>query len=245
MRVDTPNLTLRPRSLRDHTKLMFVVSILIILAGCATTASVKQIDRLDAVGDNPTILIMTPNVKYFSITLSGVTQPHAEWTKAARQNFTDSLQAYADERNIKTIVLGKGQFDDVEVAYQKLYPAVGASILIHHFGVMKLPTKKALFDWSLGPGVQAIADKYGAEYALFIYYRDHQATGARVAFAALAAVAGVDLPTGQEFGFASLVDLRNGNIVWFKQVAAGLGELREASGAKAMIDALFKDLPQS
>ena len=112
-------LTSRPLSIRRYPKLMFAICIL-VLGGCATTASVKQIDRLDAVGDNPMILIITPDVKYFLLTAGGVAQPHAEWTKAARQNFSDSLHAYADARNIKTTMVEEDQLGDTEIAYQKL-----------------------------------------------------------------------------------------------------------------------------
>jgi hypothetical protein len=125
-----------------------------------------------------------------------------------------------------------------------LYSAVGISILLHHFGESKLPTKKGAFDWSLGPGVGAIGKQYGADYALFSYYRDYQASGGRVAFAILAAAVGVGVSTGGEGGFASLVDLRTGEIVWFNQVKAGTGELRDKEAARATIDVLFKDLPE-
>ena len=219
--------------------------IIILLAGCATTSTVKQIDRLETVSENPKILIMTPDVKYYLLTASGIPQPHAEWTEAARINFTNSLQDYADERNIQVIAMDQAdQLTEIEISYQKLYSAVGLSILIHHFGISKLPTKQGSFDWSLGPGVDAIGKKYGADYALFSYYRDYQASGGRVAFAVLAAVAGVGVSTGSERGFASLVDLHTGDIVWFNQLTTGVGELRYEEGARATIDALFKDLPE-
>ncbi len=236
------NIGIRP--LHDFWKPIVAVCVLVLLAGCATTASVKQIDRLDAVGENPKILIITPDVKYFLLTAGGQAQPHAEWTKAARRNFADSLKAHADERNIEIIMLEEDdQLGDTEIKYQKLYSAVGASILAHHFGTMKLPTKRNSFDWSMGPGTKEIGEKYGADYALFSFYRDYQASGGRVAFALLAAVVGVGISTGGEGGFASLVDLRTGDIVWFNQVASGAGELREKDGARAAVDALFRDLP--
>ena len=218
----------------------------IFLVGCATGSGVKQIDRLESVSENPNILIMTPDVKYYLLTAGGVPQPHAEWTEAARINFADSLQEYADERNINVITLKGGEaLSNTEISYQKLYSAVGISILIHHFGITKLPTKQGAFDWSLGPGVSEIGDKYGADYALFSYYRDYQASGGRVAFSILAAVAGVGVSTGSERGFASLVDLRTGDIVWFNQLTTGVGELRHKEGSRATIDALFKDLPEN
>jgi hypothetical protein len=229
----------------DGVKYFLWTLMLVFLAGCETTANVKQIDRLDAVEENPKILIMSPDVKYYLLTAGGVAQPHAEWTNAARTNFSSSLQAYTDERNIKTVMLEEDQLTDTEIAYQKLYSAVGTSILIHHFGVMKLPTKQGSFDWSLGPGIEEIARTHSADYVLFSYYRDYQASGGRVAFAVLAAVAGVGVSAGQEFGFASLVDLKTGSIVWFNQVTAGVGELRDKDGATEAIDNLFKDLPES
>lgn len=232
-------------SISNCTKRMLGVFVLALLTGCATTASIKQIDRLDAVGENPKILIMTPDVKYFLLTAGGVAQPHAEWTEAARRNFSDSLEVYANERGIKTIRVDEDELTDAEIAYQKLYSAVGTSILVHHFGTLKLPTKQGSFDWSMGPGLKEIAKEYGADYVLFSYYRDYQASGGRVAFAVLAAIAGVGVSAGQEFGFASLVDLQTGNIVWFNQVAVGVGELREEEGARVTVDALFKGLPES
>ena len=230
------------------TRNNFITSALtlLLLSACANTSNVTQVDRLDAVVDYPVILIMTPDVKYYLLTGGGVSEPLAEWTEAANKNFSSALQEYAKERNIKIITPPiDRQLDDTEVMYQKLYSAVGTSILIHHFGIMKLPTKQGSFDWSLGQGTQAIAEKYGADYALFSYYRDYHASEGRVAFAVLAAVAGVVISTGYEAGFASLVVLRSGYIFWFNQVTIGDGELMHTYGARATIEVLFKDMPES
>ncbi len=116
-------------SLRARAKPVIGLFIIVLLASCATTSTVKQIDRLESVSENPKILIMTPDVKYYLLTASGVPQPHAEWTEAARINFANSLQAYADERNIQVITVDQGdQLTEIEISYQKLYSAVGLSI---------------------------------------------------------------------------------------------------------------------
>jgi len=222
----------------------FAIVLSIALAGCAATASVKQIDRLETIGESPRFLIMTPDVKYYLLPTGGVPQVQAEWTEAARINFSDSLSAYAAERNIDVVAVAElDQLSETEVTYQKLYAAIGSTVLNHHFGALKLPTKQGAFDWSLGPGVEVIGEKYDADYALFSYYRDYQATGGRVAFSIFAALAGIGVPAGSEVGFASLVDLRTGDIVWFNRVASGVGELREADQARAAVDELFKNLP--
>ena len=116
-------------------------------------------------------------------------------------------------------------------------------MLSNHFGMLKLPSKDGRFDWSLGPGVAEFAEEYDADYGLFTFYRDEQASGGRVAFFVLAAAAGVAVPLGAEYGFASLVDLRTGDVVWFNVVNAGSGELRDPEGAVTAVNALFKDIP--
>jgi len=233
-----------PVSISVCKKYAIFMSLALILAGCASSASVKQINRLESVSANPKILIMNPDVKYYLLTVGGVPQPQAEWTESARNNFSTSLNAFAKERGVNAITSNDSdQLTDTEISYQKLYSAVGASILTHHFGNFKLPTKKGSFDWSLGPGIAFLGEKYGADYALFSYYRDYQASGGRTAFSFLAAMVGVFIPAGGEGGFASLVDLRTGEIVWFNRVASGVGELREKEGARAAVDYLLKDLP--
>lgn len=225
----------------------FVLTLL--LSACASTQSVSRVaelDRLDAIEDeNPRILVMPPDVKYYLLTTGGVPKPHAEWTIAARRNFEAALQGYASDHGTEIrMISDPEELSMEETAYQKLYSAVGTSILIHHFGTMKLPTKNGSFDWSLGPGVKSIGDNREADYALFTYYRDYQASGGRIAFALLASLAGVGMSMGSEGGFASLVDLNTGEIVWFNKVLRGEGELRDPAGARQAVDILFEGLPE-
>jgi hypothetical protein len=237
-------------SLRSRANQRTLIGLILItlLAGCATPSrTVKQIDRLDAVDENnPKLLVMTPDVKYYLLTAGGVSQPHGDWTNAARRNFEDALVKFARGRDTDLVMIPDDiNLGETEIAYQKLYSAVGVTILSHYYGALKLPTKQGSFDWSLGSGVREIGEKYEADYALFSYYRDYQASGGRVAFAVLAAVAGVGMATGSESGFAALVDLNTGDIVWFNVVSAGSGELRDSDGAHAVVRQLFKDLPES
>jgi hypothetical protein len=60
----------------------------------------------------------------------------------------------------------------------------------------------------------------------------------------LAAVAGVGMSTGWEQGFASLVDLKTGDIVWFNVVHTSAGELRDEQGAGTVVANLFKNMPE-
>lgn len=220
-----------------------VVAGMLLLSGCATTTNVQQIDRLESVGEDPSIVLMPPDIRYYLLTASGLPEPNAEWTEAARANFQAALLDYAETIGANITTVNADNVGPNEIKYDTLHSAVGLTLLQHHFGYSPLPSKAGRFDWSLGPGIQPIGQRYDADYALFVYYRDYQASGGRVAFAILAAAAGVGVVTGSEHGFASLVDLKTGDIVWFNTVYAGQGELRDADSAAKTVAGLFKDIP--
>ena len=239
-------MTDRTASIRFDTAiahLLLTTAALLFLGACATTTNVQQIDRLETVAENPRILLMPPDVRYYLLTAGGVPEPNAEWTKAAQENFTAAVRDYTASMGTDLVVLDEHNLSPLEIQYQQLHSAVGLTVLTNYFGYLKLPSKQGAFDWSLGPDIDVIGRDHQADYALFAYYRDYQASGGRVAFAILAAAAGAYADMGSESGFASLVDLRTGDIVWFNVVTAGSGELRDKDGAAAAVKALFKDIP--
>ena len=61
--------------------------------------------------------------------------------------------------------------------------------------------------------------------------------------AIVATQGGAGLSTGAQGGFASLVDLRTGDVVWFNRVLAGAGDLRSAEGAATVVVQLFSEMP--
>lgn len=230
---------------KTRFKITALLAFLVIFAGCATTQSAQQIDRLESVKENPRVILMPPDIRYYLLTAGGVSEPHAEWTEAAQANFTTATQDFAESIGTDLAIVDRDNLGATHILYEKLHSAVGLTILQHQFGMYKLPSKGngQIFDWSLGPEISALADEHDADYGLFVYYRDHQASGGRVAFAILAAAAGVGVATGTEHGFASLVDLRTGDIVWFNVVNVGAGELRDEAGAASTVNELFSNIP--
>ncbi len=241
-----PTAKISRRSLKN---LALLASGFVLLAGCVTPQTASQIDRLETVKENPRILLMPPDIKYYLLTAGGVSEPNREWTEAAQQNFSVALQEHAARIGTDLVTIDTAAaLSDEEEKYRRLHAAVGMTLQQNHFGMMPLPSKKMpenerRFDWSLGPGVSKIGEKYDADYLLFCFYRDYQASGGRIAFAILAAYAGVGVSTGYEGGFASLVDLKTGDVVWFNSVAVGGGEMRDPDGARKAVQGLFKDMP--
>ena len=226
-------------------RIVALLGVLSVFAGCASTQNAQQIEILETVAENPRVILMPPDIKYYLVTSGGIPEPHVEWTEAAEANFSSAIQDFATSIGTDLTIIDRNNIGATHIEYEKLHSAVGMTILDHQFGMFKLPSKGngEVFDWSLGPDISALADEHDADYALFVYYRDQQASGGRVAFAILAAAAGSYMSTGAEYGFASLVDLRTGDIVWFNVVNAGSGELRDAEGAALAVNQLFSNIP--
>jgi hypothetical protein len=227
----------------DMSRYTLTLFAALFITGCAAPSNVQKIDRLDAVGENPRIILMPPDIRYYLLTAGGAPEPNAEWTTAAQENFQTAAIQYANSIGADLTPVHKDNLSEEEIRYEALHSAVGMSLLTHHFGYLKLPGKAGRFDWSLGPDIDTLAKNHNADYALFVFYRDYQASGGRVAFAVLAAAAGVGVGVGSESGFASLVDLKTGDIVWFNQVVAGSGELRDVDGAATAVEKLFAGIP--
>lgn len=224
-------------------RLLLLVLLAGLFSGCAVNRNVQQITTLESVSENPRVLLMPPDIRYYLITAGGMTEPHAEWTLQARENFSIAVDSHARRNGTELVVLDDTDLTPTEVSYLKLHEAVGYTALMHHFGALELPTKDGRFDWSLGPGIAEIGEEQRADYALFVFYRDEQASGGRIAVSVLAAAVGSAMSVGGEYGFASLVDLQSGEIVWFNVVSAGSGELRTREGAVAAVEQLFAGLP--
>jgi hypothetical protein len=55
------------------------------------------------------------------------------------------------------------------------------------------------------------------------------------------ALLGAGIPGGSQVGFASVVDLKTGDIVWFNRLVRTTGDLRTAEAATETVDALVGD----
>lgn len=177
-------------------------------------------------------------------------EPKADWTTAANKHIAAALRSEKAKRNIQILEFDEDRApadrrDDL-LQLTKLHGAVGQSIMVHQYlEPMALPTKQGKFEWSLGPSTRALKDVYGADYALFVYVRDSYASAGRAAVMILGAVLfGAYVPGGAQGGFASLVDLETGNVVWFNRLARTSGDLRTETAAQETVQTLIAGLPQ-
>jgi hypothetical protein len=117
---------------------------------------------------------------------------------------------------------------------------------MHHFGTLPLPTKDGKLDWSMGEAVRMVKQATGADYAVFSWVRDSYTSAERAA--AMVAITILSLGRavplgGSQVGYASLVDLNTGQVLWFNRLARNSGDLREAAPAAETLDALLNQFP--
>lgn len=235
---------------RLRRRAIAVVAIVsLLIPGCQTT-SFNFKKTLTRDGHSVRLLLMPIDVELSELSAGGMPEPNAEWTAKAEKFIDEILRDKMRKRSASFAVYEKTERDsDVNsdlVQVQKLHGAVGKTILVHTLVLgFELPNKKEKFDWALGAKVRELRDRYNADYALFIYLRDSYTSGGRaVAIFLAAALFGVALQGGVQVGFATLVDLRTGDIVWFNRLARGHGDLRERAPAEETVSVLLQDFPK-
>ena len=200
-------------------------------------------------GVTPRIVVFRPDVQVGSLGPGGVEQPNPDWTKDGRANLAAALEAAQRATGNQTIFLGDVDGADGQTVadYQALFRAVAGAVVQHQMNPLaKLPTKGDRFDWTLGAGAGALERIGGGDYGLFLYTHDAYGTaGRKVMQLLVAGLFGGYMPAGIHVGYAALVELRTGNLVWFNVDPASGGDPRDRPGAAKRIGELFKRFPRA
>jgi len=225
-----------------------VLASVLLLSGCVTTShhTGKGLPKDE---NARRVLVLPPDVELSILHAGGMEEPNAEWTRQARRNIADDLTQRFREMKVSLVngdnISAENADDADELQMLKLHEAVGGAILTHQYQTpLQLPTKANGFEWSLGPRTQELKKKYGGDYALFLFVRDSYASSGRVATMVVAALFGVGIQGGVQVGFASLVDLNSGEVVWFNRLVRGGGDLRTAPAARETVSQLLANFPK-
>ena len=228
-------------------KHVFLLMWMILFTGCTTTAFHTH-QSCEGIPPQTRVLVMPLDIQLFELTTGGLWEPRADWTQHAKQYSMRALQTRLDTTKDMFIRYEPppGDFEQAHLHQQliKLHETVGNAIRVHaYYTYGALPTKKGKFDWGLGENVRSLRDRYQADYAMFIFIRDSYTSGGRAALIIGAALLGSYVPGGQQLGFASLVDLNTGRIVWFNRIRRSAGDLRTPAPARKTMQHLLKGCP--
>ena len=187
------------------------------------------------------IVALRPDVAVGEMSLGGLNQPNADWTNAARKNMADALQGTKASKNTSVKFMPEMQGDDETyiAEYRALFKNVTDAVVIHElFPGNRLPTKKEAFDWSMGKGTARLGELGGGDYGLFFYSEDRYTSSTGKVMILL-----IGGPPPKHIGYAGLVDLRTGDLVWINADIQMGGDPREVEGAKKRVKQLLEGFP--
>jgi len=203
------------------------------------------------------LLVLRPDVNVNELTAAGLSQPRADWTEQARANIIAALQAQQAGRGGKMLVAGRrGEVPGVDAQtvaeIERLNYVVDQSIVLHKYYGIYLPTKRGRgLDYTLGEAAVDLGRKTGFDYMLFLHAEDNRASAGRTALQVIGiagCIIGFCAPSGgaNQLAYASLVDLKSGNVVWFNVLQTGsqlpglsFGDIRTPQGAAQMVERLL------
>lgn len=224
-----------------------------VLSACTSTKQFADLGFRPPQGSYK-LIVMRPDVRVGVLTAGGLFEPRQDWSESARGNLVAAIKVQQAARGGQTVIAStraEAGGDEAAVAdLDRLHEAVGNSIKLHKYLGASLPTKQGRFDWTLGEPAKAYGRSSGYDYALFLNAQDSFASGGRTAlrvlgFAGCLVGACVVVSGGQQGAFASLVDLKTGQVVWFNALASSVGDIRTAEGANTMIDKLLDQMRPS
>jgi hypothetical protein len=187
------------------------------------------------------LVLLPADMELFSISAGGVVEPRADWTNDAQKHFAQAIAGQRARLGPDVSEMNAAQADEFHEIVT-LHRAVADAISLHHDD-LRLPTKGKLLDWSLGEAVRPLKQSTGADYALFTWLRDSYVSNERKAvLLGLALLGGIPLG-GEQVGYASLVDLNTGRVVWFNELNRFWGDLRDPGAARETVEALLKGFP--
>jgi len=237
--------------------LALALTLGVSLSGCVETRQYADVQFTQPEGDYK-LLVLRPDVTVGALTTGGMIEPRADWTDQARSSIVAALQAQQSGRGGHVLIvqhrnelLGVPEQELADV--ERLTAAVDESIVLHKYLGDYLPTKRGRgLDWTIGDDAVQLGRKTGYDYALFLHAEDQVASTGRIVLGVLGAagcIVGFCAPNiggATQLDYASLVDLKTGEVVWFNVVRAGsevpgikFGDLRTPQGAEQMVERLL------
>lgn len=216
-------------------------------------SAVKQGFEL-AAGSGKRILVFRPAVSVGAQSTGGMFEPNAEWTEQAKANIGTSLRAYQSRLGNQVVIAPEAYGEQAQALeeHMALFAAISDAVINYQFFVgNRLPTKKrdnkeAVFDWSMGPSVASLPGAADADYGLFIFNKDAYGSTGRKVLQVLALLGpGISVKSGEHIGYAGLIDLKTGDLLWLNADAAMGGDVRNAEGSEKRVEQLLENFPGS
>ncbi len=218
------------------------LALLLFLSAC-TMAGKPAIGSGVKAGQEelPTRLLLLPlNVSVNEISAGGLVQEDPEWSREGEEALTLAVNDYFAAGTKATLVkmpeLTKEQSDLVH-EHVLLYEVVaGQAYIAANVPVAGWGHLANDFHYTIGNGLRFLKEKSGADAALIVIGSDNISSGGRRGMVAAAALLGVGVPLGASRVVVGVVDLEDGDILWFQHsFAQGNLDLRHSADALTLL----------
>lgn len=221
--------TVADAKLRPVCRVLFILMLIkFSFANVFAYESRTRLSALEKELKQKDIAVISIDVEITQIKSNKSKDANVTWSASARENIIDSLNRLIINSAVTVPLLNKIAAENAEKIEQSiaLQSIINLSILGHIQS--PLPSKQT-FDWSAGDGLRVLK-KYGnADYGLFLFVRAGFKTDKSI-------------PEYQA-GFISLVNLGNGNTVWFNHHMTISGSFHESGKVDVAMRDLIKGFP--
>ena len=190
--------------------------------------SVKPLDDLEKEIKDKVIALISIDVEITRINPDHNQDASVIWSSNARKNIMVILNQLLSKTDGNLPILSKPAtgLDRHTVQVIALQSIINLSILGHIQS--PLPSKQK-FEWSVGEDMRILKQHIDADVGLFLFVRGGFSSE-------------TDTPEYQA-GFVSLVNLNNGNTIWFDYHTGIAGDFRDPDKAKSSMQILMKNFP--
>jgi hypothetical protein len=194
------------------------------------------------------IVLLRPWIRVGEQSTGAMFEPNADWTQQAKENLGSAIAAAQNGLGNEVVNYVEPDGPDAAIAaeYRSLFSTVASSVITYQFFVgNRPPTKKRKdsFEWTLGSEIRQLPGIGDADYALFIITEDQYGSTGRKLLQAVALLGGVAVISGVHKGFAGLVDLKTGDLVWLNADLEMGGDVRTPDGAQKRVAQLLEGFP--
>lgn len=193
------------------------------------------------------VVLLPPQIFVYELSAGGVPTRMGDWEATARANLVEAATRLASELDLFELIAPPGldaDEQDTLDAHIGLYDRVAQSVFVYGRGEQSAwAHKKNEFDYTVGPGLDFLRERTGADAALIVLGSDFISSGGRkMAFVAGLALR-IIMPLGQSFVAAGVVDLKSGEVRWMSFDSSSSMDSREPGHVDSLLRALYKTWP--
>lgn len=198
------------------------------------------------------LLLIPPDIRVVEVSAGGVPEKVTEWSKRATENVLSALHARAGStRDFELVDMPELSETEKRTLEQHVAMYELVADTASDFGVSTDPVwrnKAKGLNYTLGNGLDFLADRTGADAALFLVGGDAVSSGGRRVVLAITTLLFLvpAVPPGFSFLSAGVVDLRTGKLLWLDyDWNVARRDMRQREDAAGLVNDVFQSYPHA